>query len=444
MQDPDFAQAYQDRWQELRAGPFATANLHAIIDRQAAEITEPVAAANGTRNWTTRLQAMKDWLAARAEAIDELYVDAPRFDLERERALPGAPVHIFASAGTIYYAPDGTDPRRSGGEVAEHAIELPAGNSMETVLVEANARAAAIVPSAEFHDQHGMTWTSHTTNFDDSPNAGWKHGTMGIGFDENDTYLPLLGLDLSQEMSNVNGTFYARIPFTVDGDDSSFDFLQLRMRYDDGFIAYVNGTEVLRVNAPVNATWDSVATLANRDSDAVEFQRFDVTPFASVLRPGTNLLAIHGLNRRATDNDLLIQAELVGGKYGRATLTPGITPRVVARALLDGQWSAAAAIVVAQPGDANGDGVFDSADLVQVFQAGRYEASPAQPVTFAEGDWNLDGRFSSRDLVMAFQAGSFQLVPASGSKRFAIDAVLDIAIETITSEVDAARHLRQA
>ena len=56
-------------------------------------------------------------------------------------------------------------------------------------------------------------------------------------------------------------------------------------------------------------------------------------------------------------------------------------------------------------GDANGDGLFNSADMVQVFQTGEYEDDIAGNSTFAEGDWNGDGDFTSSDMVMAFQAG---------------------------------------
>lgn len=57
-------------------------------------------------------------------------------------------------------------------------------------------------------------------------------------------------------------------------------------------------------------------------------------------------------------------------------------------------------------GDANLDGRFDSTDLVQVFQAGRYDQMLASDWT--EGDWNGDLRFDSGDLVAAFQDGGFE------------------------------------
>lgn len=56
-------------------------------------------------------------------------------------------------------------------------------------------------------------------------------------------------------------------------------------------------------------------------------------------------------------------------------------------------------------GDANGDGVFDSADLVVVMQAGVYEDDLPLNAVFQQGDWNGDGEFTSADLVYAFQLG---------------------------------------
>jgi hypothetical protein len=58
-------------------------------------------------------------------------------------------------------------------------------------------------------------------------------------------------------------------------------------------------------------------------------------------------------------------------------------------------------------GDSNGDGVFNSSDLIVVFQAGEYEDGIAGNSTFEEGDWNCDAEFDSGDLVLAFQSGNY-------------------------------------
>jgi len=50
--------------------------------------------------------------------------------------------------------------------------------------------------------------------------------------------------------------------------------------------------------------------------------------------------------------------------------------------------------------------VFDSGDLVTVFQGAKYDTQ--QPASWAEGDWNQDNVFDSGDLVFAFQEGDYQ------------------------------------
>jgi hypothetical protein len=76
-------------------------------------------------------------------------------------------------------------------------------------------------------------------------------------------------------------------------------------------------------------------------------------------------------------------------------------------------------------GDSNLDRVFDSSDLVQVFQAGRYETPAADDATWAQGDWNGDRDFDSSDLVMAFQSGMYEVAapPASAAGQVATSTV---------------------
>ena len=56
-------------------------------------------------------------------------------------------------------------------------------------------------------------------------------------------------------------------------------------------------------------------------------------------------------------------------------------------------------------GDANLDGVFNSSDLVEVFQGGKFERD--LQAGWSEGDWNGNQRFETNDLVVAFQNGGY-------------------------------------
>ncbi len=60
-------------------------------------------------------------------------------------------------------------------------------------------------------------------------------------------------------------------------------------------------------------------------------------------------------------------------------------------------------------GDANLDGQFNSTDLVQVYQAGKFETG--QTAGWAEGDWDPNGVFDSSDLVAAFHDGGYEAGP---------------------------------
>ena len=74
--DPAFRSEFVARWHELRAGPLADARMNAIIDAQAAEITDGLAEAQGLpfSTWTQRIASMKAYLSARAAYLDSNYV----------------------------------------------------------------------------------------------------------------------------------------------------------------------------------------------------------------------------------------------------------------------------------------------------------------------------------------------------------------------------------
>src|SRR5262249_10201905 len=65
-------------------------------------------------------------------------------------------------------------------------------------------------------------------------------------------YGALLRTDVAALFKNVNPSAYLRLPFTVT-NVSMLNQLALRMRFDDGFVASLNGTEVARGNAPAPA-----------------------------------------------------------------------------------------------------------------------------------------------------------------------------------------------
>jgi hypothetical protein len=186
-------------------------------------------------------------------------------------------------------------------------------NGTSTTLLASGAPVRALVPTSSSVD---TTWMAPA--FDDS---SWMTGTTGVGFERGSGYESLIGLDCLNQMYGINATCYIRAPFNV-ANAGGIDSLVLRMKFDDGFVAYLNGTRVASYNAPTTLKWNSSATAINDDSLAVVFQDFDISAWKSSLVNGTNVLAIHGMNAGTTSSDFLIIPEIV------ASAGQGIQPGV--------------------------------------------------------------------------------------------------------------------
>ncbi|MDE0570434.1 MAG: lamin tail domain-containing protein [Verrucomicrobiales bacterium] len=145
--------------------------------------------------------------------------------------------------------------------------------------------------------------------FDDS---SWISGTTGVGFDSSPKYKPLIGTDTREIMRRINATAYVRIPFSIT-DSSNYKKLELLMKHDDGFIAYINGKKVAEKNAPPNPSWNSTATTSSGEADVNEFEVYDISSHLDQLRNGSNVLAIHGMNGSVGSSDFLIVPELHAG-----------------------------------------------------------------------------------------------------------------------------------
>lgn len=112
-------------------------------------------------------------------------------------------------------------------------------------------------------------------------------------------------------MLSNNATAYIRVPFNVP-NPNAFQNLKLRMKYDDGFLAYLNGQLVAARNPPGSPQWNSTATAPAPDSQSFVYEDIVFNNLPGLLLAGANVLAIHGLNVSSTDPDFLILPELEG------------------------------------------------------------------------------------------------------------------------------------
>ncbi len=123
-----------------------------------------------------------------------------------------------------------------------------------------------------------------------------------------------ISTNVETAMRNVNATAYVRVPFTAP-DPASFSSLLLNMRYADGFVAYLNGTEVARRNAPTPLNYNSAATATRPVTSVITPETIDVSAFKSLLNIGNNVLAIQAMNNTAADSAFLILPEVSGGGF---------------------------------------------------------------------------------------------------------------------------------
>ncbi len=111
-------------------------------------------------------------------------------------------------------------------------------------------------------------------------------------------------------------------------------------------------------------------------------------------------------------------------------------------------------------GDSNLDRLFDSADMIFVFQRGEYEDNVAGNSTWADGDWSGDGEFDSTDFILSFQTGRYETGAArptlrqaaieprrnaqkpATADRFRSESELAAAVDWLFADEDSSRHQR--
>ncbi len=258
-------------------------------------------------------------------------------------------------------------------DIPEQEPDVAYGREMKstvsrTTLIESGASSKVLVPDSEI----GRAWVA--TGFDD---AGWLSANTGLGIERGRGYENLFGKngDLTRRMYGINASVYVRIPFDLTTVPPGVR-LVLRMKYDDGFVAYVNGAKVAQVNAPNRVRYNSGAVADNPDTAAVVFEDFDITEHVNRLRRGKNVLAIHGLNGGTASSDLLILPELQFVRPAGATL------------------GAAGYLPQPTPGESNGQSYKGFADEVTASQPHGFYEDPFELTLESEDDgirYTLDG-----------------------------------------------------
>ncbi len=264
---------------------------------------------------------------------DAVYVATPRSCMALDPAT-GSTLRTFSAAG-----PDTEGTTRWGFIAAEADLLVAALNPIRL----ANAKRASARPeTATSQPEPGPSrtaiargatwrylagrhpapaWTTH--GFDDRE---WPVGEAGFGYGDNDDATVLA------DMRGSYTAVYARHGFTLDTTDK-IAHVTLKIRFDDAFIAYLNGKEVLRQGVRTGAA--ATARGVQSHEAGGQYQDFRLANAVGLLRTGRNVLALEGHNRSLSSSDFSLDPFLL--------LAESVAPEATTRTVKQ-QVSAAAAI----------------------------------------------------------------------------------------------------
>lgn len=146
------------------------------------------------------------------------------------------------------------------------------------------------------HPADGTKWTE--LKFDAK---GWKKGEAPFGYEYKEARTVL------DDMRGRYSVVYMRHDFEVEHADHIAE-LGLMINYDDGFIAYLNGKEVVRKGV---GKGNGKGAQQVKSHDATKYSYFPLKDFEKHLRDGTNVFAIEGHNASIDSHDFLIDAYVV-------------------------------------------------------------------------------------------------------------------------------------
>lgn len=299
------------------------------------------------------------------------------------------------------------------------------------------------------------------------PDVKWKEVSSWTKGNAPFRYGDGSGGTLLSDMPGNYSTIYIYKDFSIT-DVDAISTLKLSIDYDDGFIVWVNGSEVLKINAPDNIAYDQFA-LENKESGTLI--SYDLPKAALNLVNGPNTIAIQGFNVSNASSDFYLNVKLE-----QSSLLPEAAPvtintpsgfftnpfTVITYATLSGETVkytldgsdprySANAITATSPVSITIDPISAQGGRGQtggvILRASKFEAglAPSKPVTrsyiFSKkiktqthpgGSWpttNVNGQ------ILDFAVNNY--IPSENRYKYYIDdALLDIPTISISTDLD--------
>jgi hypothetical protein len=151
----------------------------------------------------------------------------------------------------------------------------------------------------------GTRWLEPDYPNTDAEQANWIGVTAPWGYGE--SYVNTI--PYGPNAANKPLTVYAYEHFYLYEDPSDMRGLRLDVMYDDGFVAYLNGTEIARRSMPAGPVTFQTPALGHEATSGV-FESIDVTAHIALLQPGNNRLQIEVHQADGASSDLVFAAGL--------------------------------------------------------------------------------------------------------------------------------------
>lgn len=133
-------------------------------------------------------------------------------------------------------------------------------------------------------------------------NAGaWENAAAGFGYNYNDNKTVL------KDMKDRYRSVYLRKSFNIAEPDGISE-LGLYVKYDDGFIAYLNGREIIRAGV-FRGSGARASSIEKHERKGWEY--FKIDNHGDFLRKGTNILAVEGHNNAVNSSGFTLHPSLV-------------------------------------------------------------------------------------------------------------------------------------
>ena len=292
-----------------------------------------------TRNgvWVTeRNRLLNQYFPARTNAVlghlrghnPRLYpnTDAPVFSQHGGHVASTTELTMTSTSGQIYYTVDGSDPRLPGGGINPLAVTYDGAVSTTTLVPS-----GSIWKFLDNGTNQGTAWRNSGYN-----DASWQSGPAELGYGDGGEATVL---SYGPNQSSKYITTYFRHQFDTT-DISGFTSLNLEVRRDDGFVAYLNGNLLKADNMP-GGTIDYLTPAAGTVGGGDESTFFSFAVPLTDLQEGTNTLAVEIHQTSGSSSDISFDLRLRGTKPN--TVNPLFMTRtghLKARAIDGGEWSA--------------------------------------------------------------------------------------------------------